>query len=330
MISMPQVLLHRYDAAVEPELFAMDDAELVQDIGRTFESLDTNMDPAQVYRRIECCWYCLTFHQEIAHAGAHLARVDEGSAYRSLVGQLVNPPVGVPPNMPIPQAPLQMDFPPAQRPLPELQLPASMPQTIAYPVDTPTIAISQCFNHEQRHYIDPNYGFQGFQYNEEILTSTPFNSFQSTDSSWLPLSGPQSSYEFDRPEPDLQSSNTAPSSFDISTTYFPGQSSFPSASFASPYMHSQLDFDETGDPYHADPGHMQMMTPSRGTNVSSWTQGAYNVLDRTNFGGLAPEPTAPPGPRRGRVSHSRAGSATTGPIPCQRCGKMFPSRSARE
>lgn len=321
---------HDYDAGIEPEVFPMDDAESMQEIDHTytFDLLYTDLGAAQGDG--------LILQQEVVHAGAHLAGVESGSAYRALAGQLAIPPADMPSRLASFQGSIQMKLPSAQQLLPDMQLPApSIPQTTAYTVDVPTIDVSQWpqygYNPEQDNFPVADYDLPGSHYDDDFLTNTPSNSFQSTGSFRRLWSRSLGSSLLGRLDEDLLSLNTAPSSFDFSAQSFSGHPSLPVAAVPFPHVHPRNEIDQGGSIDQLASTHQganQMTTPYGGTNVSSWTQGAYNVSDRTNFGGLAPEPSAPPGPRRRKASHSRTGSATA--LPCERCGKMFASKSARE
>lgn len=222
---------------------------------------------------------------------------------------------------------------PAGRPLLRVHPPSSMPLAIPSPVSTPSIAVSQWPQRasfpEQFGYINSPDTFIDFSF-DDVLANTPSNSYHSTTSSWMPRSEDQGFQHPSWPEEDLQSSFTAPSSFEMATQYLSNPASFTSAPMAVPHAQPHQELDILGglqqfeDLYEK---RSQLAIPLPGANVSSWAQGAYNVLDRTDFGSLA-QPAAPPGLRRRRASYSRAGSSTS--LSCESCGRLFTSRSERE
>jgi hypothetical protein len=166
---------------------------------------------------------------------------------------------------------------------------------------------------------------------EDMPADTPSNSFQSE--AW---SGAIEFQHQGRTEEDLLSSFTAPSSFDITTQHLSVPASFSSPQVISPqvvsphvYTHGQPGYLSNSTPFdQLDEEGSYAMASLPDTNMSGWAQGAYNVSDRTNFGGLAHPPIAPPGIRKRRASHSRAGSSAG--LSCEACGRVFPSRAERE
>lgn len=220
----------------------------------------------------------------------------------------------------------------AGQPILRVHPPASMPLAIPSPMNTPSIAVSQWPQHESfpEHYGYTNSpdAFADFSF-DDVPANTPSNSYHSNTSSWMPRSEHQGFQHLSWPEEDLVSSFTAPSSFEMATQYLSDPASFTSAPMVVPAQpHQELDI--IGDLHQVESLYekrSQLAIPLLGANVSNWAQGAYNVLDRTDFGGLA-QPAAPPGLRRRRASHSRAGSSTS--LSCESCGRVFTSRSERE
>lgn len=76
---------------------------------------------------------------------------------------------------------------------------------------------------------------------------------------------------------------------------------------------------------HADGSQSKALDPYPSVAISSWTQGTHHALDSTNFGDLALSETTPPSRRR---RSTPSGSACS--LPCEICGKLFLSKSARE
>jgi hypothetical protein len=208
-------------------------------------------------------------------------------------------------------------------------LPASMPLDIAYPANTPSVAVSQYPQHLSSSEQVYHSGASCYPFDfslEEPPADTPSNSFQSA--TWT---GALQIQHEDRLEEDILSSFTAPSSFDIRSQNLSVVASLSSPQTVSPhvYTHGQLgtlNSPPQVDRFDDEGSYPMSSLPS--TSMSGWAQGAYNVSDRTNFGSLAHSPIASPGARKRRASHSRAGSSTG--LSCEGCGRVFPSKAERE
>lgn len=148
---------------------------------------------------------------------AQLATVQAGSAYRSLAGQLRGPSIEATRSLTIP-SPYWRDSSTTGEPLSGVQMPASMPQTIARPMDTPYIAVSQWpqhVSHSAADYpIDAAYHSSYSMFND-LPIEAPSNSFQSTTLSEAPWSEAQDFQYMGWQEGDFHSSLTAPSSFEV-------------------------------------------------------------------------------------------------------------------
>jgi hypothetical protein len=204
-----------------------------------------------------------------------------------------------------------------------------MPLAIPYPASNPSIAVSHWPEHisssEHIYHTDTPYYFFDFPL-EGMPADTPSNSFQSE--AW---SGAVEFQHQGRTEEDLLSSFTAPSSFDITTQHLSVPASFSSPQVVSPhvYTYGQPGYLSNSTSFgQLDEEGSYAMASLPDTNMSGWAQGAYNVSDRTNFGSLAHPPIAPPGVRKRRASHSRAGSSAG--LSCEACGRVFPSKAERE
>lgn len=267
---------------------------------------------------------------------AQLATVEAGSAYRSLAGQLTGPTVETSRPLAI-QSPYSRDGLANGEPVLGVQLPASMPQTIARPMDTPSIAVSQWPQHVSHSAVDYTFDMayhSSYPMFNDLPMEAPSNSFQSTTFSEAPWSEAQEFQYMGRSEGDFQSSLTAPSSFEMQTYYLSNPASLTLPVVINPPMQPQ---DEIGhiDNVHQDEEHFEKRslpsTPLPSTNVStlaSWAKGTYNVSDRTSFGKLA-RPGAPsPSLKKRRAVPSHAGSSTS--LSCQDCGKTFNSKSDKE
>jgi hypothetical protein len=265
---------------------------------------------------------------------AQFARIETGSDYRSPSGQFTVPSAEVPTRPVAVPLPRQTDHLTSRQSQLGIQLPTSMPLAIQCPASTPLIAVSHWPGHpsssEHVYHTDAPYYPFDFPF-EDMPADTPSNSFQSE--AW---SGAIEFQHQGRTEEDLLSSFTAPSSFDITTQHLSVPASFSSPQVISPqvvsphvYTHGQPGYLSNSTPFdQLDEEGSYAMASLPDTNMSGWAQGAYNVSDRTNFGGLAHPPIAPPGIRKRRASHSRAGSSAG--LSCEACGRVFPSKAERE
>ena len=268
---------------------------------------------------------------------AQLATVEAGSAYRSLAGQLTGPAVETTRPLAI-QSPYSRDGLATREPVLGAQPPASMPQTIARPMNTPSIAVSQWPQHISPSAVD--YSFDAAYHSSypmfnDLPMDAPSNSFQSEILSEAPWSEAQDFQYMGWPEEGFQSSITAPSSCEMPKYHL---SNPPSLSLPVVFNSPMQPQDEIShiDNVHQDEERFEKRSlPSTllpSTNVStlaSWAKGTYNVSDRTNFGKLArPGVPPPPGLKKRRVATSHAGSSTS--LSCQDCGKTFNSKSEKE
>lgn len=267
---------------------------------------------------------------------AQLATVEAGSAARSLAGQLARPSVEMTRPMAI-QSPYWRDSLATGAPVPGEQLPASMPQTISRPMDTPSIAVSQWpqqVSHSAVGYpFDAAYHSSYPMFNDMPM-EVPSNSFQSTTLSEAPWSEAQDFQYMGWPEGGFDYALTAPSSFEVPTYHLSNPASLSSPLVTSAPMQPQNDVGHIGIAHQVE----QMFekrslppTPLPSTNVStlaSWAKDTYNVSDRTSFGKFARPVAPPPVLKKRRAVPSHAGSSTS--LSCQGCGKTFTSKSEKE
>lgn len=216
-------------------------------------------------------------------------------------------------------------------------LPASMPQTIARPMDTPSIAVSQWPQHVSHsavnHTFDAAY-HSSYPMFDDMPMEAPSNSFQSTTLSETPWSEVQGFPYLGWPEGGFDSSLTAPSSFELPTYHLsnPASLSLPPVTNAPLQPHDGQG--HIGSAHQVEQLFEKRSLPSTplpSTNMStlsSWAKGTYNVSDRTNFGKLARPGAPPPGLRKRRAVPSHAGSSAS--LSCQGCGKTFASKSEKE
>lgn len=217
-------------------------------------------------------------------------------------------------------------------------LPASMPQTIARPMDTPSIAVSQWPQHVSHsavdHTFDATYHSSYPTFDYDMPMEAPSNSFQSTTLSETPWSEVQGFPYLGWPEGDFNSSLTAPSSFELPTYHLSNPASLSMPLVTNAPVQSQDELDRTDDARQVEQLFEKRRLPSAplpDANVStlaSWAKGTYNVSDRTNFGKLARPGAPPPGLKKRRAIPSRAGSSAS--LSCQGCGKTFASKSEKE
>lgn len=267
---------------------------------------------------------------------AQLATVEAGSAYKSLAGQLTGPSVEATRPLAI-ASPCWRGSLTTGVPLPAAQLPASMPQTIARPMDTPSIAVSQWPQHVSHSAVD--YAFDAAYHSSypmfnDLPMEAPSNSFQSTTLSEVPWSEEQEFQYLGWPDGDFDPSLTAPSSFEVPVYHLSNPASLSIPPVASIHMQPQNDLGHTDDEHTVEQLFEKRSLPSMplpSTNVStlsSWAKGTYNVSDRTNFGKLVRPGAPPPGPKKRRTVLSHAGSSTS--LSCLDCGKTFNSKSEKE
>ena len=267
---------------------------------------------------------------------AQLATVEPGSAYKSLAGQLTGPAVETTRPLAV-QSPCWRDSLATGGPVPEAQLPASIPQTIARPMDTPSIAVSQWSQHVSHSVVtypfDMAYHSSYPMFNN-LPMEAPSNSFQSTILSEALWSEAQEPQYMGWLEGDLHSSHTAPSSFEVPTYHLSNPASLSLPVLTDSTMQPQDDFGHI-DIAHQDKSRFEKRslpsTPLPSTNVStlaSWAKGTYNVSDRTSFGKLAGPSAPPPSLKKRKMAPSHAGSSTS--LSCQDCGKIFASKSEKE
>jgi hypothetical protein len=216
------------------------------------------------------------------------------------------------------------------------QLPASMPQTITRPIETPSIDVSKWPQHLS-HSAMEHHGDASRQWFDplriDLSIETPSHSFQSTTWSGTLGSEAQAFQYLGSPGGDLDPVVTAPSSFDF-VTHSPSKSIFlssPKEEVPPAYPQEKVDhIDNSPEASNIFARRSVTARPLPGTNMSTlsrWAQGTYNVSDRTSFGELA-NPGAPPlGQKKRRVAPSVAGSSTS--VTCG-CGKVFASKSVRE
>ena len=235
------------------------------------------------------------------------------------------------------QVPYRTDRLAVEQSLLGVHLPASMPQTIARSMITPSIAVSQWPQHTSQfavsHSIDIPYHWTDPPPNDMPI-ATPSNSFQSTTLSGVPWSEPQELQHLSWHEGDLDPSLlTAHSSFEFAPHHLSNPTSFSLPPVADAPLHPQ-DLDCIGDTHQVDQVFARRSlttTPRPGANMSTlsrWAQGTYNVSDRTNFGTLAGQSIPPPGPKRRKTTQSHAGSSTS--MSCEECGKSFNSKADKE
>lgn len=268
---------------------------------------------------------------------AQLATVEAGSAYRSLSGQLTGPPpVQTTRPMAI-QSPCWGDSLAIGGPLPGVQLPASMPQTIARPIDTPSIAVSQWPQHVSHSAV--GYDFDAAYHSSypmfnDLPMEAPSNSFQSTTLSETLWSEAQDVQYMGWPEGDFHSSLTAPSSFEVPTYHLSNPASLSLPPVTNAPVQPQADLGHVGNAHQNEQMFEKRSLPSTplpNTNMStlsSWAKDTYNVSDRTSFGKFARPVAPPPSLKKRRAAPSHAGSSTS--LSCQGCGKTFASKSEKE
>jgi hypothetical protein len=268
---------------------------------------------------------------------AQLATVEAGSARRSLAGQLAAPSVETARPLAI-QSPHWRNSLAAGESLPGAQLPASMPQTIARPMDTPSIAVSQWPQHVSHSAVDYRFDaayHSSYSMFNDLPMEAPSNSFQSTTFSEAPWSEAQDFQYAGWPEGDFQSSLTTPSSFEVPTYHLSNPASLSLPMVTNAPVQPQDEIDNIGTAHQVEQMFEKRSLPSMplpNTNVStlsSWAKGTYNVSDRTNYGKLARTAGAPPPSlKKRRAAPSHAGSFAS--LSCQDCGKTFASKSEKE
>lgn len=267
---------------------------------------------------------------------AQLATVEAGSAWRSLSGQLTGPPIESARPLAI-QSPYERDSLATGGPVPGEQLPASMPQAIARPMDTPSIAVSQWPQHVSQSAV--GYPFDAAYHSSypmfnDLPMEAPSNSFQSTILSEAPWSEVQDIHYMGWPEGGLDYSLTTPSSFEVPTYHISNPASLSSPLVTDAPVQPQVDFGPIGNAHQDEQMFEKRSLPSTplpNTNLStlsSWAKDTYNVSDRTSFGNFARPAAPPPLLKKRRAVPSHAGSSTS--LSCQGCGKTFASKSEKE
>lgn len=267
---------------------------------------------------------------------AQLATVEAGSAYRSLAGQLTGPAVDTTRPLAI-QSPCWKDSLATAEPVLGAQLPASMPQTIARPMDTPSIAVSPWPQHVSHSATEYPFGMahhSSYTVFNDFPMEAPSNSFQSTTLSEALWSEVQDAQYLVWPEGDFRSSLTAPSSFEMPAYHLsnPGSLSLPLVPNAP--VQSQDELDRISHAQHVEPLFEKRSLPqiplpdTNASTLSIWAKGTYNVSDRTSFGKLARPSAPPPVLKKRRAAPSHAGSSAS--LSCQDCGKTFNSKSEKE
>jgi hypothetical protein len=361
VLSLAPDLLQDFDMSNGPELFLMDDAEFVQQDCHinTFATLEVDVAQAQVRRDKQSRRHSLISWQTCGCACAQFTKIEAGSAYRSLAGQLAIPFA----ETPVRSLPLETTYrtdPSATTTsLLDVLPAATLPRDIASPVETPSIAISHWPQGvsfpEQAYYSNELYDSPDLKFDD--LLNTPSNSFQSTTSSWMTRTEAQRFHDLSFADEDLLSPTTAPSSFDLGSVNPSNSASFPSeaqgfqylgcpeddlpTSFTAPFSFNTLPTQPPNPPSFPSPSRFLPLDPSNhlsqpltqpttplqpaDLSMETWARGTYNVSDRTNYGSLVP-----PNPTRRKRKPPSLASLTTPPNKCPTCTKTFPSRSERE
>jgi hypothetical protein len=276
---------------------------------------------------------------------AHLARIEAGSAYKSLVGQLPAGAIETPESrfeadMNAPSSCPQMNYPAVS------QITSCVPASMPLPIPTfqtgtsstaPAHRLRWASLPEQDQGVFAEEGGDAFPIMHDctllsIPAASPLSAY-SAQSSW---SNQQSFAQHNGPTYAPSGPTTSQSSFNIAPPDFSFQTprSMPplSRSVAS-HISFLVESARNSTPQqlehqHVSPSQWQSQDAAKDptANLSAWTQGTYNVLDRTSFGSLAP-PSATP-TKRHRASRSRSRSVAT--LACDNCSKTFASRSERE
>jgi hypothetical protein len=282
--------------------------------------------------------------------GAHLARIEAGSAYKSLIGQL---PVGdfnkpesrFESNMDESGGHPQISYSEVNQISPSVPIPASVP----LPIPTcQTSASSTATSHRLQ--------FTSFHENDVSSSHDDGDAFPTTHECMLlgiPSTSPFSVYSTQSPRSNQQSFTQYSGPTYAPSTSITSQSSFEVAPMdfapmdftlqtllltppASRSVVSQISFLVEGarngnleqrKQHYTSTSESQTQGIAQDpiADLATWTQGTYNVSDRTSFGSLAPL-AAPP--TRHRASRSRTRSVAT--LACENCNKTFASRSERE
>ena len=283
---------------------------------------------------------------------AHLARIEAGSAYRSLVGQLPVGAIGASENRFVAtrMEHLQMDYPVVGRFSRSVPVPVpastSMPRPIAKrqtgaPFTAPSNQLHWAsFPERDQEILTHEAGNTLPTTHNSMLLGIPSTSPFSTHSTQSPWSNQQNFAQHSGPTYAPSTPITPQSSFNLApTTAFSSHtpsSTPPTSGSVMSHISFRVENAQDGDPQqrkqqHASPSAHQTQGSEQQdstANLSTWAQGTYHILDRTSFGSLAP-PTTPTTPRRRRASRSRTRSVA-GTLACENCNKTFASRSERE
>jgi hypothetical protein len=289
----------------------------------------------------------LTSLQIYDQPGVHLAGIEAGSAYRSLVEQLPADAVKTPESrfeadMGTSSSHPQINYSAVSQAPPSVHVPASMPLPIpTFQTGTSSTAPAHRLRWaslpEQDQGVFAEEGGDAFPIMHDctllsIPAASPLSAY-SAQSSW---SNQQSFAQDNGPTYAPSGPTTSQSSFNIAPPDFSFQTprSMPplSRSVAS-HISFLVESARNNTPQqlehqHASPSQWQNQEAAKDptANLSAWTQGTYNVLDRTSFGSLAPPAATPT--KRHRASRSRSRSVAT--LACESCNKTFASRSERE
>lgn len=289
----------------------------------------------------------LTPQQTYDQPGAHLASIEAGSAYKSLVGQLPAGAIKTPEtqfeaDMNAPGSCPQMNYSAVSQITPSVCVPASMPLPIptfrfGNPPTPPTQRLRWASLPEQDQDVFVQEGNDAFPITYDFMdpsipSASPFSAY-STQSSWSNQHGfAQHMGPTYAPSVPI----TSQSSFNIAQPDFLSQtpkSMPPLSRSVGSHISFLVENARNGSPQERGKQHApRFESQSQGVaqestaNLSAWAQGTYNVLDRTSFGSLAPPATTPT--KRRRASRSRSRSVAT--LACEDCDKTFGSKSERE
>jgi hypothetical protein len=279
--------------------------------------------------------------------GAHLARIEAGSAYRSLVEQLPAGAIKTPEsrfeaNLNASYSQPQINYSAVSQTSPSLCVPASMPLPIpTFRTGTSPTVPSQRLRwaslpEQDQEVFVPEIDDVSPTTHDYTLLSIPSASPFSTYSAQSPWSNQHSFSQHTGPNYALSAPITTQSSFNIAQPNFSFQtplSTPPLSRSVGSHISFLVESARDGNrrqrqQHHSSPSGKQGQSVAQdpAANLSTWAQGTYNVLDRTSFGSLAP-PAATPA-KRHRGSRSRSRSVTT--LACENCSKTFASRSERE